>query len=96
MRSQNLACKFFAPCLQDHHEDVKSMVEGLEFGSPKVTVLIASNASILYIALTSTSVHPRQRVEKSGRKTETTLYGCQEPVECRRDGLIFGANVGNP
>lgn len=92
MRSQNLACKFFATCLQDHHEGVKSMVEGLEFGSPKVTVLIAS---ILYIALTC-SIHPRQRVEKSGRKTETTLYGCQEPVECRRDGLIFGANVGNP
>jgi len=46
---------------KDHHEDVKSMVEGLE-----------------------------QRVEKSGRKTETTLYGCQDMGE-RMVALINAA-----
>eukprot|EP00435_Cladocopium_sp_Y103_P071135 s185_g36.t2 len=46
---------------KDHHEDVKSMVEGLE-----------------------------QRVEKCGRKSETTLYGCQDMGE-RMVALINAA-----
>lgn len=46
---------------KDHHEGVKSMVEGLE-----------------------------QRVEKCGRKSETTLYGCQDMGE-RMVALINAA-----
>ena len=46
------------------------MVEGLEFGSPKNDQITAA----------ADCFDLRQRVEKSGRKTETTLYGCQEPL----------------